>query len=98
MSVLAVTFDFAGSPVEVSGAFLLLFAGLCLLLVLLPSYFNRSVNGEHDYIDQYWGDGSIDDDDWGLAVLEAKRATSRQLAELADRSAARAAGSRGAAG
>jgi hypothetical protein len=87
--LLALTFDFAGSLVDVSTASHLTFVGLCLLLVVAPVYFNRSVDGEQNYIDQYWGDGTIDDDDWGVAIGEARKATARHLAELADRSAAR---------
>ena len=89
MRLLAVSFDYAGSTVDVSAALVLEFVGLCILLVAPALYFNRSVNHEGDYIDEHWGDGSIDDDDWGLALADARRATSRQLAELADRSTAR---------
>jgi len=90
MSVLAVLIDFAGTDVAVSATFMAAFMGFCLLLVVLALYFNLSGNHDEWYIDEHWGDASIDDDEWGLAIADARRATKRTLAELADRNAARA--------
>ena len=80
---LALLMDFAGSGVEVSAGFLLGFAGLVMLLPLLALYFNLR-NHDELFVDEHWGDGSIDDDDWGFALAEARRTTSRKLAALAD--------------
>ena len=88
MQVLAVALEFAGEPVDVSGTWLLGFVGFVLLLVAVPLCFNMTNHGAN-YIDEYWGDGSIDDDDWGLAIAEARIAAARQHAELAERSEAR---------
>jgi hypothetical protein len=90
---LAVLVDFAGTGVDVSASFLAFFAGFCLLLVVLALYFNLSGNHDEWYLDEHWGDASIDDDDWGFSIAEARRATNRKLAELADRDGARAASS-----
>jgi hypothetical protein len=90
--MLAVAVDFGGSGVDVSASFMAAFAGFCLLLVFLAMYFNRSVNHTGWYVDEHWGDGSIDDDDWGLAVADARQSTSRTLKELADRAEARTTG------
>jgi hypothetical protein len=87
--MLAVAVDFAGSGVDVSATFLAEFFGFCVLLVAVALYFNLSVNHTGSYVDEHWGDGSIDDDDWGLALADARRSTSRALKELADRDEAR---------
>src|SRR3954447_1039756 len=81
---LALMMDFAGSGVEVSAGFLLSFVGVVMLLPLLALYFNLR-NHDELYIDEHWGDGSIDDDEWGLAIGEARRSANRKLAELAER-------------
>jgi hypothetical protein len=85
--VVAVVFDFAGGQLEVSIGLLLAFLGLTAFLVVVPFYFNLAVNGR-DFIDEHWGDGSIDDDDWGLSIADAKRRVNARLAELADRAEA----------
>jgi hypothetical protein len=84
----AVVFDFAGGQLEISLASLLAFIGLMAFLLVVPLYFNLAVN-HRDFIDEHWGDGSIDDDDWGVSIAEAKRTINRRLAELADRADAR---------
>jgi hypothetical protein len=38
-------------------------------------------------VDKFWGDGSIDDDDWGLAVFNARQAGNQRRAEMAERRA-----------
>jgi hypothetical protein len=80
---LAVMMDFAGSGVDVPASQLILFFGFVLSLVFAALYFNLK-NG-HEYVDEHWGEGDIDDEDWGFSLAEAKRATKRRLAELADR-------------
>jgi hypothetical protein len=75
--------DFAGSGVDIPAGSLALFFGICVAFVLAALYFNLA-NG-HEYVDEHWGDGSIDDDDWGMSLADARRATQRRLAELADR-------------
>ena len=80
---------FAGAGVDVSGWFMASFAGFMLLLVALAFYFNLTPNHREWYVDEHWGDGSIDDDDWGLAVAESRLAARRKLAELAERNTAR---------
>ncbi|MCU1451350.1 MAG: hypothetical protein JWP02_3520 [Acidimicrobiales bacterium] len=92
--MLAVAVDFAGSGVDVSAAFMVEFFGFCVLLVAMAMFFNRSVNHTGWYVDEHWGDGSIDDDDWGLSIAEARKSTSRALKELADRDEARVTASR----
>jgi hypothetical protein len=91
MTTLAVQAYFAGGGVDVSGWFVAFFVGFMLLLVGLAFYFNLTPNHREWYVDEHWGDGSIDDDDWGLAIADARRSTRRALAELADRDAARSA-------
>ena len=81
--VLAYTFDFAGSPVNASPLYLLGFFGFILFLVFAALYFNLR-NG-HEYVDEHWGEGDIDDEEWGYSLAEARAATRRRLAELADR-------------
>ena len=85
---LAVMMDFAGSGVNVSATFLIAFWGACLLLVGLGFYFTLTKNPDEWYIDEHWGDASIDDD-WALALADAKRSTQRKLTVLADRDSAR---------
>ena len=80
---LALMFDFAGSGVDVPAASLLSFFAICLAIVLGALYFNLG-NG-HTYVDEHWGEGDIDDEDWGFSLAEARRATQRRLAELAER-------------
>jgi hypothetical protein len=75
--------DFAGSGVDVPAGQLILFFAFVLSLVFAALYFNLK-NG-HDYVDEHWGEGDIDDDDWGFSLAEAKAKTQRRLAELADR-------------
>ena len=62
---------------------LLAFFGFILFLVFSGLYFNLR-NG-HEYVDEHWGEGDIDDEDWGYSLAAAKAATRRRLAELADR-------------
>ena len=93
MWCVAVQLDFAGGGVEVSATFLAAFAGFCFLLVAMALYFNLSGNHHEWYVDEHWGDASIDDDDWGLAIADARRASRRKLSELADRDSARPANS-----
>jgi hypothetical protein len=80
---LAVMIDFAGSGVDVPVSQLVLFFAFCLSLVFAALYFNLK-NG-HEYVDEHWGEGDIDDEDWGFSLAEAKLATKRRLTELADR-------------
>jgi hypothetical protein len=87
--VVALTFDYAGSAVDVSGSWLAGFCAFCLMLVTLTVYFNRSTNHDAYFVDEHWGDGSIDDEDWAIAVDGARRTVREQLRELAERSAAR---------
>lgn len=87
--VLGLVFDFGGTEVSVSGWFLLGFVAFTLLLVGMAIYFNRSVNHESEYVDERWGYGSIDDDEWGMVVADARRAVRGRLADLAERSDAR---------
>jgi hypothetical protein len=81
--------SFAGTGADVSGWFVASFAGFMLLLVVLAFYFNLTPNHREWYVDEHWGDGSIDDDEWGLAVAQSRLTARRKLAELADRDAAR---------
>lgn len=81
--VLATTFDFAGSPMNASPLFLIGFLGFMMFLVFAGLYFNLR-NG-HTYVDEHWGEGEIDDEEWGYSLAEARAATRRRLAELADR-------------
>ena len=80
---LALVFDFAGSGVDIPAGSLLLFFAICLSIVLGALYFNLG-NG-HTYVDEHWGEGDIDDEDWGYSLAAAKAATRRRLADLADR-------------
>jgi hypothetical protein len=80
---LALMFDFAGSGVDIPAASLVFFFAICVAIVLCALYFNLS-NG-HEFVDEHWGEGDIDDEDWGFSLAEAKRATQRRLAELAER-------------
>ena len=75
--------DFAGSGVDVPAVQLIGFFAFTLFLVFAALYFNLR-NG-HEYVDERWGEGDIDDDDWGFSLAEARAATRRRLAELADR-------------
>ena len=86
---LAMMFDLGGTTVDVPGTTVLAFSAFVLLLVALPLYFNRSVNHESEYVDERWGYGSIDDDEWGMVVAEAKLAVKGRLADLAERADAR---------
>jgi hypothetical protein len=87
--VLAVAFEYAGSPVDLPLLWITGFVLFLLLLVAWPVYFNRSVNHEGDYIDERWGYGTVDDDEWGLAVADARRAANRYLVHLAERADSR---------
>lgn len=87
--MVAVAFDFAGTPVDVPLSWIAGFFVFCAFLVAWNVYFNRSSNHESDYIDERWGYGTVADDDWGLAVADARRAANRYLAHLAERSEAR---------
>lgn len=87
--LLGLVFDFGGTEVSVPGTTLLGFVAFVLVLVALPLYFNRSINHESEYVDDRWGYGSIDDDEWGLVVADARRAVRGRLAELAERADAR---------
>ena len=80
---LAVMMDFAGSGVDVPAIQLFGFFAFILFLVFAALYFNLR-NG-HEYVDEHWGEGDIDDEDWGYSLAAAKAATRRRLAELADR-------------
>ena len=80
--------DFAGSPMNASVLELLGFFAFILFLVFAALYFNLR-NG-HEYVDEHWGEGDIDDEEWGYSIAAAKAATRRRLAELADRHDARA--------
>jgi hypothetical protein len=80
---LAVAMDFAGSGVDIPAIQLVLFFAFVLFLVFAALYFNLR-NG-HEFVDEHWGEGDIDDEDWGYSLAEAKAATRRRLAELADR-------------
>ena len=90
---LAVLFDFGGSGVDVPAGFVAAFMGVLVLFVVFALYFNLTGNHSEWYIDEHWGDASIDDDDWGLAIAEARRNSRRTLTELADRDTAHAANS-----
>jgi hypothetical protein len=81
--LLATAFDFAGSQVDASPLYLLAFFAFILFLVSAALYFNLR-NG-HEYVDEHWGEGDIDDEEWGYSLAEAKAATRRRLAELAER-------------
>jgi hypothetical protein len=83
--VVAVAFDFAGGRVDVAGTWLLFFLFMVLVVPAMTLYFNRSINHDSDWVDERWGDGSIDDDDWGLAVTTARTATNSTLCGLAER-------------
>ena len=87
--MLAVAVEFAGGGGDVSLTFMLGFFGFCVFLVAMALYFNLTRNHHEYYLDEHWGDASIDDDEWGFALADAKRATQRKLAELADRDSAR---------
>ena len=80
---LAVLMDFAGSAVDVPAVQLIGFFAFCLFLVFAALYFNLR-NG-HEYVDEHWGEGDIDDEEWGYSLTEARAASRRRLAELADR-------------
>lgn len=80
---LALMMDFAGSGVDIPASQLIGFFAFILFLVFAALYFNLR-NG-HEYVDEHWGEGDIDDEDWGYSLAEAKAATRRRLAELADR-------------
>ena len=80
--MVAVAFDFAGGRVDVAGTFLVGFLLLTLLCVVVPLLFNQSADPSL-YVDEHWGNGSIDDDDWGMDVAAARRATQVRLRALA---------------
>jgi len=80
---LAVAMDFAGSGVDIPAIQLIGFFAFILFLVFAALYFNLR-NG-HEYVDEHWGEGDIDDEEWGFSLAEARAATRRRLAELADR-------------
>jgi hypothetical protein len=80
--LLALAFEYGGTPVDVPASWLLGFCGFCFLLVVMTVYFNRSTNHDAYYVDEHWGDGSIDDDDWALAILDARRAANSKLRDL----------------
>ena len=81
--LLATALDFAGSQVDASPLYLAGFFAFVLFLVFAALYFNLR-NG-HEFVDEHWGEGDIDDEEWGYSIAEAKAATRRRLAELADR-------------
>ena len=66
-----------------SPLFLIGFFSFVFFLVFTALYFNLR-NG-HEYVDEHWGEGDIDDEEWGYSLAAAKAATRRRLAELADR-------------
>ena len=80
---LALLWDFAGTGVETSGAYVVGFFAFSMFLVFAALYFNLK-NG-HEYVDEHWGEGDIDDEEWGYSLAQAKAATRRRLAELAER-------------
>jgi hypothetical protein len=47
---------------------------------------HHSVPDEY-WIDKFWGDGSIDDDDWGLAIANARQTGNQRRSGLAERRA-----------
>jgi hypothetical protein len=75
--------DFGGSQMGASPLFLIGFFAFILFLVFAALYFNLR-NG-HEYVDEHWGEGDINDEDWGYSLAAAKAATRARLAELADR-------------
>ena len=81
--LLGVAMDFAGSGVDIPAIQLVGFFAFMLFLVFSALYFNLK-NG-HEFVDEHWGGGDIDDEDWGYSLAAAKAATRRRLAELADR-------------
>ena len=80
---LAVAMDFAGSGVNIPAIQLAGFFAFLLFMVFAALYFNLR-NG-HEYVDEHWGEGDIDDEEWGFSLAEAKAATRRRLSELASR-------------
>ena len=85
---MGVLIDYGGTPAHVSNG-TIAFVGFCCLLVVLAIYFNRSTNHESEYVDERWGYGSINDDDWGLVVAEARLAVRDRLRDMAERADAR---------
>ena len=81
--LLAVAMDFAGSGVDIPAIQLVGFFAFMLFLVFSALYFNLK-NG-HEFVDERWGEGDIDDEDWGYSLAEAKAATRRRIADLAER-------------
>ncbi len=73
--------DFAGSGGEASGASLALLAVVLVVIVAIPGCAYLGGGGGEWYIDERCGDGSIDDDEWGLVALE--QAALEQSAESA---------------
>ena len=80
---MSLAMDFAGSPMNASPAFLVGFFAFLIFLVFTAMY--SSLKNGHEYVDEHWGEGDIDDEDWGFSLAEARAATRRRLAELADR-------------
>jgi hypothetical protein len=64
--VLAVSFVWGGTPIDVPGVWLAVFLGLVAACVIVPLWFNRSPNHDGDFVDERWGYGEVDDDTWGL--------------------------------
>ena len=85
---LAVAIDFAGSGVNISATFLIAFWAACMLIVGLAFYFTLNKSPDEWYVDELWGDASIDDD-WALALADAKHNSRGKLRELADRDTGR---------
>jgi hypothetical protein len=62
--------------------------GIPLLAGLIYSAVGQRHRVPDEYwVDKFWGDGSIDDDDWGLAVFNARQAGDQRRTELAERRA-----------
>jgi hypothetical protein len=61
--MVAVAFDFAGGRVDVAGTFLIGFLLLTMACVVVPLFFNQSADPSL-YVDEHWGNGAIDDDEW----------------------------------
>ena len=80
--MIAVAFDFAGGRIDVAGTFLVGFLLLTMACVVVPLFFNQSADPSL-YVDEHWGNGAIDDDEWGLDVAAARRSTQVRLRALA---------------
>lgn len=71
------------------GAFLLwllvAFAPVFLGALIYSAVGQQHRVADDNWVDKFWGDGSIDDDEWGLSVFNARQTGDRKRAELAER-------------